>query len=679
MELHSCQDLRTLKQGHARILVSTGFKPLNLFTKLITLYARFNDIASAVSVFGAIQAPNTMLWNSIIKTHVDSGRLDSALLFYRKMRELGVSHDCFTFPIINKAVMLIRSDVRYAGMVHSVAFRMGFGLDVYFGNTMVEVYVKCGNLSYARQLFDEMSDRDLVSWTSMISGYVSEGNVASGISMFNKMRMELEPNSVTMLVMLQGCCGFESSIYGMQLHGYVIKNGSLSNGAVQNSILRMYAKLGTIEQVEDFFRELDRRDVVSWNICISSYTSGGDVVKVRDLFSEMQGEVAPSIETLTIVISALTKHGILCQGESLHGLAIKSGLGDDVLQTSLLDFYAKCGKLESSDKLFREIPDRNCITYGAMMFGLIQNGYFNEAVGVFSQMQASGVDPGAEILRNLIDAFANLGALKLGKGVHGYIIRKSFYETEECHTHLETSIMNMYIRCGSITTSRMCFNRMFFKDVVAWTSMIEGYGSHGLGFEALKLFDLMTREGIKPNNVTFLSLLSACSHSGLVTEGCEAFYSMKWRFGIEPHLDHYTCLVDLLGRSGKLKEALAVILKMLAFPDSRIWGALLSGSRIYGNRELGEYAAQRLLELEPDNVGYYTLLSNTQASFGQWDEVEEIRRVMKENDLKKKPGWSFIEAKGMIHVFVSGDDSHHHVKKIYEVLGSLSRMIQGFV
>ncbi|XP_062011071.1 pentatricopeptide repeat-containing protein DOT4, chloroplastic-like [Rosa rugosa] len=213
---------------------------------------------------------------------------------------------------------------------------------------MIEACVKCGNL---RKLFDEMLNRDLVSRTSMISGYVSEGNVAFGFSLFNEMRMELEPNSVTMLVMLQGCCGFETSIYGRQVHGYVIKNGLLSNGAVQNSILGMYAKLGTIEEVEDFFWELDRRDVVSWNICISSYTSKGDFVKVRDLFNEMQGEVAPSIETLTIVITALTKHGILSQGESLHRLAIKSGLHDDVLQTSFLDFYAKCGKLESSARI----------------------------------------------------------------------------------------------------------------------------------------------------------------------------------------------------------------------------------------------------------------------------------------------------------------------------------------
>ncbi|KAM1242246.1 hypothetical protein ACFX2H_033813 [Malus domestica] len=486
-----------------------------------------------------------MLWNLMMKSHVECGLVDLALLLYKKMRELGVSHDCFTFPIVNKVVMLLGGEVRYAGMVHCVAIQMGFGMDVYFGNTMIDMYVKCGEIDRAR-------------------------NVACGLSLFNEMRLELEPNSVTMLTMLQGCCGTENAICGSQFDGYVIKNDLLYDASVQNSILRMYAKLGTINEVEDFFSELDRRD----------------------------GKVAPGVETLTLVISALTKHGILSQGESLHCLAIKRGLCDHVLQTSLLDLYAKCGELGISDRLFREIPHRNSITWGAMMFGFIQNGWFSEAVGLFREMQALGPEPTAEILRSLVDAFANLGALKLGKQIHGYIIRKSLYEDEESYTHLETSIINMYIRSGSLSAARVCFDRMLVKDIVTWTSMIEGYGSHGLGFEALKLFDLMIREGIRPNSATFISLLSACSHSGLATEG----------FGV------------------------------LFFQDVEF---------TVSDRDVGEHAAQRLLELEPDNARYHTLLSNTQASVGQWDEVEVTRRVMSEMDLKKMPGWSCQDAIGI--------------------------------
>lgn len=662
-------------------MVSTGIEPVFVASKLITFYTQFNDLQSAVSVFNGLREPNSALWNLIIKSHVGLGDLESAFLLYSKMHELGVVHDVFTFPIVNKALSLFRSDVVQAGMVHCLAIQMGFGLDVYFGNTMIELYVKCGYVVYARKLFDEMCQRDLVSWTAMISGYVYEGNVVCALNLFREMRMlDLEPNSVTMTVVLQGCCGTGSSKFGRQLHCYLIKNGLLSDGSLQNSILKIYTKLGTIDEVETFSREVDRRrDVVYWNVLISFYSSVGDAIKAMDMFNKMRVEVEPSIETLTSVISAFGKSGNLFQGEKLHCLTIKNGHLDGFLQTSLVDLYAKCGELEKSERLFKETPLRNNITWGAIMSGFIQNGYFNEAVELFYQMQATGLEPSSDNLRNLVDAYTNLGALQLGKRVHGYLIRTLFQKSEACNTHLETSLLNMYIRCGSISSARVCFSRMLIKDVVTWTTMIEGYGSHGLGVEALKFFDLMIEERITPNRVTFLSLLSACSHSGLVIEGCEVFSSMKWKFGIDPDLDHYTCMVDLLGRYGKLKEALVIIMKMIALPDSRIWGALFAASRVHHNhRELGEYAAQKLLELELDNIGYCTLLSNAQASIGQWNEVEEIRRVMKGKDMKKKPGWSCTENKGRIYGFVSGDRSHHQTEEIYEVLGCLSRMIKGF-
>ncbi|CAN6576921.1 unnamed protein product [Malus baccata var. baccata] len=355
-------------------------------------------------------------------------------------------------------VMLLEGDVMYAGMVHCVAIQMGFGMDVYFGNTMIYFYVKCGGHGYSHKLFDEMSQRDLLSWTSTIS---------------------VGPNSVTMLVMLQGCCGIEKRF------------------------------------------------------------------TVRCICAELNlqnGKVAPGIETLTLVISAVTKHGILSQGESLNCVAIKRGLRDHVLQKSLLDLYAKRGELGNSYWLFRAIPRGNGITWGAMMFGFIQSGWFSEAVGLW----------------------------ETNSWLHH---KASLCEGEESYTHLETSIINMYIRCGSLSATSVCFDRMLIKDIVTWTSMIEGYGSHGHGFEALKRFDLMIRAGIRPNTVTFLPLLS-----------------------------------------------------------------------------------------------------NTQASVGQWDEVEETRRVASEMDLKKVPGWSCIEAQGIIYGFVSGDGSHHQVEDIYEVLECLSWM-----
>ncbi|KAF5750263.1 pentatricopeptide repeat-containing protein [Tripterygium wilfordii] len=593
------------------------------------------------------------------------------------MRELGVVHDGFTFPIINRAVLLMRSGVTHGQMIHCNATKMGFGLDLYFCNTMIELYCNYGCVVYGRKMFDEMLVRDVVSWTSMIRGYASRGSVDVAFLFFSKMRTEnMEPNFVTVIVMLQGCSTFGGVIQGKSMHNYVIKDGFLSDCSVQNSMLTMYTKLGSVGEVETFFGDTGKRDPITWTVLINFYCFRGDIEKVVDRFKEMQAEVELSVETLTLVISAFAKTGDLLQGEKLHCFATKVGLCDEVFQTSMLDFYAKCGELRHSKRLFSEIPQGNSITWSALMSGFVQNGHFSEAIALFEQMQAAGLKPRTAILRCLIDAYTNLGALQLGKSVQAYLIRTVICRTGEDNVQLHTSILNMYTRCGSIRSARLCFNHMTIKDMVTWTSMIEGYGIHGLGCEALNTFHQMVKEGMTPNDVTFLSLLSACSHSGLVSEGCEVYNSMKLRYGIAPSLDHHTCLVDLLGRCGKLKEALSMIMKLAFNPDSRIWGALLAASRVYGDRKVGKYAAQRLLELDPDDVGYHTLLGNIQASSENWTEVEEVRSVMNEKDMKKTPGWSYIEEKGRIHGFVSGDMSHPQVGEIYEVLGSLNRKIK---
>ncbi|XP_027364305.1 pentatricopeptide repeat-containing protein At5g16860-like [Abrus precatorius] len=652
-------------------------------SKILTFYAQFHDLNSVIGVLKTTfeDEPNTpMMWNLIIRSHVDLGLFHSALSLYKEMRQMGVAHDTYTFPIVNRALSSMRVDAVYGKMIHCVATQMGLDVDLYFCNTMIDVYVKCGCVGYALRVFDEMLQRDVVSWTLMIAGYGSGRQVGVACDLFNEMRMELEPNSVTLIVMLQACCASTTLKEGTSIHGYAVKSGLLMDWSVKNSVLKMYASRRSTREVELLFSEVNMKDVASWNILISFYSSEGDVIKVAGLFKEMHSLEVNSwnIETLTLVISALAKSGSLSEGEGMHCLVIKTGFSDDVLLTSLLDFYAKCGKLEISVQLFSEIHFKSNITWSAMMSGFIQNGSFMEAIVLFQQMQADDLDIVPEIWRHLLDVYANLGALKLGKVVHGYLIKNFFNGPVDGTAHLETSILNMYLRGGNMSSAIACFDSMPVKDVVAWTTMIDGLGSHGFGFDALKCFYLMIEKRVQPNSVTFLSLLSACSHSGLVSEGCNIYYSMKWCFGIEPALDHHTCIVDLLGRCGLLKEALAIILKMIIQPDSRIWGALLAASRIYGNKKFGEYAALRLLELEPNNAGYYTLLSNVKASVGRWNEVEELRRVMSERDLKKKPGWSCIEVKEVIQGFVSGDISHPKAKEIYEALGRLSRVTQDF-
>lgn len=612
-----------------------------------------------------------------MRLHVDNGVPYNAWALYKKMRELGVSHDGFTFPIVNRAISALEDANLYLQMVHGVAKKMGLEVDLYFYNTLIEAFSKSGSTYHAAKVFEDMPQRDLVSWTSMIAAWLHEGIATAAIDLFNSLRKEFEPNSVTMMILLQGCCASEMLSVGRQLHCYLTKNGFIGDAFVRNSVLRMYTKAGTdVEEVESFFSELDYDDVVSWNILISFYSFRGGVEKVLIIFRNMQARVQLSVETLTAVISALADSADLLQGEKLHNLALQSGLCDDVLRTSLLDLYAKCGEIENSIKLFDEIAHRNNITWNAMISGFVQNGYLWEAINLFHQMIIEGHEVGSDIYRSLIDASAHIGALHLGKEIHGNLVRNSMAKSMEENRRLQTSMLNMYVKCGDISFARRYFNTLFVKDVITWSSMVEGYGSHGFGEEAIRVFHLMIDEGIRPNEVTFLSLLGACSHSSLLSEGYEVFSLMKWTFGIEPNLDHYTCFVDMLARSGRVRDALSVIMKMVHSPDGRIWGAILAASRIHGDKKIGEFAAEKLLELESDNVGYRTLLSNIRASGGHWSEVEAVRNEMDYRELKKKPGWSCLMNNGEFHGFVTGDTTHEKSEIIYETVQKLSRNIQ---
>ncbi|GAB2221642.1 hypothetical protein Drorol1_Dr00012827 [Drosera rotundifolia] len=622
-----------------------------------------------------MEARGAKEFNWVMRRCLESGFCESVFDVYKGMRMLCVGLDGYTLPLMNQAVMRV-GWVGEGMMIHCVGIEMGFGSDVYFGNTLIEVYAGFGATRLAYNVFDEMPERDLVSWTSMIGGFVRVGDGLGAFGLWNEMRaMGLEPNVVTMIVVLQACC-CDCSVgeHGKLVHGYMIKKGFVNDQLVKNSLLKMYVDVYEVEDVEALYAENERSDVVALNILLCCYNSQGDTEGVLERFSEMQGEISPSKETLTLVASSLSKYSSTRQGQQLHCFAVKSGICDHVLPTSLSTMYAKCGDLGASVQLFEEIPHKSSIAWSSLMSAYVDHGHHEKAVELFNQIQLSTrFKAGVDILTTLIDTYADLGALRMGKVVHGYCIRNLASTNTESNSILETSIINMYFKCGHMSSARHCFDVMIKKDIIAWTSMIEGFGTHGLGLEAISLFDQMLEEGIKPNGITFLSLLSACSHSGLTIEGLHFLYFMRPRFGIDPDVLHYTCMVDLLGRSGQLTQALALCFKMLACPDSRTWGSLLAASRTSDHRKIGEYAAKRLLELEPENVGYHVVLSNIQASTEHWADVEALRGVVASDmNVKKTPGWSYIEVDREIEGFVAGDRTHPQTDEVYQVLRFLT-------
>ncbi|WVZ61759.1 hypothetical protein U9M48_011580 [Paspalum notatum var. saurae] len=593
----------------------------------------------------------TSQWNATIRRRLESGTPAEAVSAFATMLRGGARPDAFTLPLLNRAAASHSLAPGLLGAAHCFGIRAGFGGDVYFCNTLLAAYARRGAVPAARQVFGEMRARDVVSWTTLLSAHAGMEDDARELSqLVAAMRADggCELGAVTLAVVLQACTDSRDAAGGRQMHCYAVKTGWAGDLLVVNSLLTHLSRTSGLGDAEALFEQSPRRDIVSWNIMISGYSWEGNVSKVVNLYERMRAEeVRPSGETLTAVVAAFAKHRFLHQGKRLHSFAVRSGLMDTIVVASFVDLYAKCGEFVSSVQLFEEFKGDSSCLWSAMMWAFIHHGIFLGAIHLFQRMMMdSFCFPNADLLRALVISYTEMEALRLGKATHGYIIRNN-YAADSSSCALETSLVKLYARCGDIHLAERCFSRILQKDLVSWSSMIEAFTIHGHGKKALKLFNQMLEGGTEPNRVTFLSLLSACSHSGLVSEARELFDCMVKKFRFEPELGHYTCMVDVLGRSGNLEEALQVISNMKVKPDGRIWGALLASCRMHSNSKLASFAAQKLVELEPNNAGYHAVFSNVQAESGRWTEVEDIRSCIEVMNMEKSPAWSYISDVGV--------------------------------
>ncbi|KAG2565377.1 hypothetical protein PVAP13_7NG020434 [Panicum virgatum] len=509
------------------------------------------------------------------------------------MLQTGSRPDAFTLPLLNRAAASLPD---FVGTAHCFGIRAGFGRNVYLCNTLLEAYTRQGLVAPVCQVFDEMRAQDVVSWTTLVSAYAGAWDLLEVSELMTAMRTngDCEPSAVTLSVVLRACMAMRDATGGRQVHCYALKSGWAGDFLVLNSMSTHLSQTSSLEDAAMLFEQSPRRDMISMRA----------------------EEVCPSCETLTSVVAAFAEHRFLLQGKKLHSFAVRSGLMDTVLVASFVDFYAKCGELMSSVHYL----------WSAMLWAFIHHGMFLDAIHLFERMMNSFCFPSADVLRRIVICYTEIGAFKFGKAAHGYIIRNN-YAAESKSCALETSIVRLYAKCGYILLAKRCFTKILHKDIVTWSSMIEAFTIHGL--------------------VTFLSLLSACSHSGLVSEARELFDCMTKTFRLAPDLGHYTCMVDVLGCSGNLEEALQVIIDMNVKPDGRIWGALLTSCRMHSNSKLAAFAAQKLVELEPDNVGYHVVFSNVHAGGGRWAEVEDIRSSMIGMNMEKSPAWSCVSHIGV--------------------------------
>ncbi|OVA10018.1 Pentatricopeptide repeat [Macleaya cordata] len=459
-----------------------------------------------------------------------------------------------------------------------------------------------------------------------------------------------------------------------QVHTQITITGMTQNLTVANKVLYIYARFKALDDAYTFFNCMKEKDPVSWSVMVGGFAKNSDHENCLRTFREIiRSGLPPDNYTLPFVLRVCRDTVSLKMGREIHHLVYKYGLHlDPFVSATLVDMYSKCGVIEEARLVFDKMPTRDLITWTVMISAYAECGIPNESLVLFDRMREEGVVPDKVTMVTVVFACAKLGAMNKAKLIHEYILRKNF----TFNVILGTAIIDMYAKCGSVEAAREIFDGMRERNVVSWSAMIAAYGYHGYGRKALELFPLMLQNGVTPNRISFVSLLYACSHSGLVDEGCEFFHSMWDKYYVRPDVKHYTCMVDLLGRAGRLNEAMELIEGMTVEKDDGLWGALLGACRIHGNIELAEKAAKSLLEIQTQNPGHYVLLSNIYANAGRWEEVANVRDLMTKMRLKKIPGWTWIEVDNKIHQFSVGDKTHPQFKEIYEMLMGLIKKLE---
>eukprot|EP01018_Ginkgo_biloba_P029185 Gb_18412 [translate_table: standard] len=671
--LKACISLSALQQGeeiHGDIVRSGLQSDVFVGTALVNMYSKCRSMEKARKLFDKISKRDMVLWSAMIAGYAQNGDADEALNLFSEMQVANAKPNEITTASVLAACSSL-SALQEGKEIHAHIIRGGYQVDLFIETALVDMYAKCGKLEIAHKLFDKMSKRDVASWSAMIAGYSQSGHANQALRLFHQMQLaNVKPNRVTIVSVLPACAKVGALQQGKDIHTYIIKNGLEIDISVGTALLAMYAKCGDIVLARQLFDRMSNRDVVSWNAMATGYSQSGFAHEALALLYQMQlTGIKPDSVTVASVLPACAYLVALQEGKQIHAYVIRSGLELDAsVGNALIGMYAKSRCIEIAQHIFHKMPKRDVVSWNAMIAGYAQNGQPNEALTVFHEMQQTDMKPNRVTIVSVLPACADLAALQQGKDIHNYIIKNGF----ESDVTVRTGLVVMYSKCGSIDVACQVFDKMLKRDLVSWNAMIAGYGMHGYGEDALALFKQMQQTRVKPDHITFICVLSACSHAGLVDEGRQYFDCMNQDYCIRPRAEHYACMVDLLGRAGHLDEAESFINQMPLEPDAGVWGALLGACRIHCNVELGERVSERLLELEPKNAGNYVLTSNIYAAAGRWHDVAKLRTILKDKGLKKLPGCSWIEVKNRIHTFVTGDKSHSQSEKIYAVLENLA-------
>ncbi|KAJ4719314.1 Pentatricopeptide repeat-containing protein [Melia azedarach] len=667
--LQKCQNFKQFNQILSQMIL-TGFitdtfaasRLLRFSTDLLP----FIDINFSFKIFTVIDNPNGFVYNTMMRAYIQRNSPQKAMYLYKLMLNNNVGVDNYTYPLLVQA-SAFRLSVFEGMSIHDHIFKVGFDSDVYVNNTLINMYAACRNLSDARKLFDESPVLDLVSWNSILAGYVNVGNVDEAKFIYRRMP---ERNIIA-----------------------------------SNSMIVLFGRKGNVTDACRLFNEMPKKDLVSWSALISCYEQNEMYEAALVLFKKMINNRVMVDEVVVVtILSACARLTVVKMGTLIHGLAVKIGVESYVnLQNALIQMYSSCGAILSAEKLFDAgysldlvswnsmisgyskcgsvekarglfdtMTDKDVVSWSAMISGYAQHDRFYDTLALFMEMQLLGVRPDETTLVSVISACTHLAALDQSKWIHAYIRKNGL----KINIILGTTLIDMYMKLGCVENALEVFNGMEEKGVSTWNALIIGLAMNGLVDKSLDMFSQMKNCGVAPNEITFIGVLGACRHMGLVDEGHLHFNSMIREHRIAPNIKHYGCMVDLLGRAGMLKEAEKLIESMPMSPDVATWGALLGACKKHGDHEMGERVGRKLVELQPDHDGFHVLLSNIHASRGNWDDVLQVRGIMVQRGVVKIPGCSMIEANGTVHEFLAGDRRHPLINEIEYMLDEMAEKLK---
>ncbi|ONK70904.1 uncharacterized protein A4U43_C04F2720 [Asparagus officinalis] len=564
---------------------------------------------------------------------------------------------------------------------HALSLTLGlFNEDPIIASKLISSYSHLSLPSLSRQIFESFalnSPPNVLLWNSLLSSYCNNRIFSKPISLFARMRARLRPDNYTLAIVSKASAELEDFRAGRLVHCLVVKLGFYQDTVLSNSIMRFYSRCENFGDARKLFDEMPMRSVASWNSIISQYAdleSGEE--EVWSLFEEMQAEgIKPDAFTISTVLPWCWSS---IRGREIHCYLIRMNLGlnsDFHMGSCLINMYSKGNRVDVGRRVFDRMIVKNVVVWTTMINGYVENAEFEEGLDLFRMMQfEDGILPNKVSLVTVLPAIGSLARFIDGKQVHAFAIRKELNREPS----LNNALIDMYSKCGTLDSAKCIFDdQSWCKDAISWSTIISCYGIHGKGEEAVILFNRMCNLGTKPDHITSVGVLSACGRSGLVSEGLEIYNSLVKDYGVVPTVEICSCMVDMLGRAGRLSKALDFIKSMPHISGSSVWGALFDSSFMHNNREMHDLAFRTLLHLEPESPSNFITRSNFHASSERWDVVAEVRKTMKERGLKKMPGWSSITINRTVHSFFAADTSHHYPDTIYAMLDNLLLTMKG--